>query len=174
MSERNTPVHLRVVASNPEPKSRAQLPARPSERQLSFPYPEPSSVFLVYIDAFAPSDFTKMVADRAPKWIIDARAVPRLDKIAGSRSSAFGLFEKHHVSYIDLFGRLGIKSYRNADSNPVFWGAAMYELLKDSERKGPYLFLFDNEEAMKSADKILPETMQNIVGGTVQLSMIGR
>lgn len=165
--------HLRLIVT-PAKASDPKRPtdAHPRDRQLAFPYPEVSAVFLVYVDSMGRDEFAKIVGDFTPRWIIDVRAVPRLDTIAASRLSAFHLFEKAKAAYVDLFGRLGIKSYRSAESNPAFWGSAVFELLRDSERKGPYLFLFDNEQLMKAADDVLPDVIQPVVGKTPHFALI--
>jgi hypothetical protein len=86
--------------------------------------------------------------------------------------SAFRLFEKAQAAYVDLFGRLEIKSYRSAESNPAFWASAVFDLLKSSERKGPYFFLFDDEQLMTSADYVLPDIILPIVGKAARFVMI--
>ncbi len=173
MTRRAMPPHLRLVPT----KAHSEIkPANylESAKQLSFPYPETSSVFLVYVDSFSRNDFADILSVYIPRWIFDVRAVPRLDTIAASRLSAFTLFEKNKVSYIDLFGRLGIKSYRSADSNPAFWSRSVVELLKNSESKGPYLFLFDNEKLLRAADKILPNIIKPVIGRSARFEQLKR
>ena len=174
MTEQERPPHLRLIFARTEKSQTAKSGApRPRERQLALPYPETTAVFFVYVDSMGREEFAKIVGDYAPRWIIDVRAVPRLDTIAPSRMLAFRLFERSKAAYVDLFGRLGIKSYRSAESNPAFWSGAVFDLLKNSERKGPYLFLFDNEQMMNSADHVLPDVMQPVVGKSAQFARIG-
>lgn len=165
MTDREAPSHLRLVLTRAEDNcDNTTKAARKREKQLAFPYPETSTVFLVYVETIGRDEFARILGDSVPRWIIDVRAVPRLDTIAASRLSAFNLFEKTAATYVDLFGRLGIKSYRSAESNPAFWSSAVFNLLRNSDRKGPYLFLFDNEQLMKTADDVLREAMLPIVG----------
>jgi hypothetical protein len=165
MTDREAPSHLRLVLTRAEGNcDNAAKIGRRTEKQLAFPYPETSTVFLVYVESMGRDEFARILGDFVPRWVIDVRAVPRLDIIAASRVSAFNLFEKAEATYVDLFGRLGIKSYRSAESNPAFWSSAVFNLLKNSDRKGPYLFLFDNEQLMKTADDVLPEAMLPVVG----------
>ncbi|WP_119422952.1 hypothetical protein [Desertibaculum subflavum] len=129
-------------------------------------------MFLAYVDSMRKDEFEKIVRELTPRWIIDVRAVPRLDTIASSRSAAFALFERCRAHYVDLFGRLGIKSYRAAESNPAFWGRAVFELLNGSERKGPYLFLFDNRPLLQIADKMLLEAIKPAVGKAAHIARL--
>jgi hypothetical protein len=174
MTDRSAPLHLRLVAAREPGDEKAAKPLPPRDKQLSFPYPETSTVFLVYIDSIGKEEFARILGDYAPRWIIDVRAVPRLDTIAASRLSAFTLFERAKASYVDLFGRLGIKSYRSVESNPAFWGNAVFDLLKDTEKKGPYLFLFDNEQLLRAADDVLPDVIMPVIGKTARFAHIGR
>lgn len=173
MTERPIPPHLRLIATQEQDYDKALKSWTLQDRQLCFPYPETSTVFLVYIESIGKDEFAQILGDYAPRWIIDVRAVPRLDTIAVSRLSAFTLFEKTKAFYIDLFGRLGIKTYSVAESNPAFWSSAVSELLKNSDRRGPYLFLFDNEQLLQMANDILPEIMQPLEGKLTRFTRIG-
>lgn len=172
MTERLAPPHLRLITSQKQSHDMATKSLHLQDKQLSFPYPETSTVFLVYIESIGKDEFARILGDYAPRWIIDVRAVPRLDTIAASRLSAFTLFKRTKASYIDLFGRLGITSYRVAESNPAFWSSAVFELLKNSDQRGPYLFLFDNERLLRIADDILPEVIQPVVGKSARFAHI--
>jgi len=172
MTERMVPPHLRLVTTQKQGGDKLTKCLEPQSKQLSFPYPDASTVFLVYVGSIGKDAFAQILGDYAPRWIIDVRAVPRLDTIAGSRLSAFAFFERTKTSYIDLFGRLGIRSYCVAESNPAFWSSAVFKLLKNSDRKGPYLFLFDNERLLQIADDILPEVIQPVVGKSARFTHI--
>jgi hypothetical protein len=118
-------------------------------------------------------EFAKIIGELTPRWFLDIRAVPRLDTIAASRLSAFQMFQRAKVSYVDLFGQLGIRSYRSADSNPAVWGNAVTQLLQASGRKGPYLFLFDDESLFQAADDLLPSVIKSAIGKTARFARIG-
>ena len=163
--------HLRLIITEKSHSTAPEL-LHHGHQQLSLPYPETSSVLLVLLEAIGKNEFSQILEEFAPNWIIDVRAVPRLDKIAVSRLSAFTLFEKFHTSYVDLFGRLGIKSYRAAESNPAFWSGAVIELLKNSNQKGPYFFLFDNEELLSATCKVLPSFIEPLIGKTPRFAQI--
>ena len=164
--------HLRLIVSEEGEHGAAKKASLPRHEQLSFPYPETSTVFLVNLDCIGKDEFEKILGAYTPRWIIDVRAVPRLDTIAASRLSAFTLFEKSKASYVDLFGRLGIKSYRVAESNPAFWSGAVAELLRKSDRKGPYFLLFDDEQLLRVADDVLPEVIKPVVGKAARFARI--
>jgi hypothetical protein len=136
--------------------------------ECSFPHAEASTVLLVFVDSIGKDEFARILGEHAPGWIIDVRAVPRLDTIAVSRLSAFSLFERASASYVDLFGRLGIKSYRVAESNPAYWRNAVFDLLNGSDREGPYLFLFDDEPLFF----ILPGVIELVLGKAPRVAHI--
>ncbi len=172
--EREGGGHLRLIyTGRQEPRSKELRAEQPQERQLAFPYPEESTVFLVYIETMGRDEFAKFVGEVIPRWIFDVRVVPRLDTIASSRLSAFHIFQKAKAAYVDLFGRLGINSYRSADSNPAFWGNAVTELLQESDRKGPYIFLFDDESLFRAAENLLPDVIKPAIGKAARFARIG-
>lgn len=165
--------HLRLVVTNSDQRTvKRATPSQPEGHQLSFPYPEVTAVIFVYLEAMGREEFAAILGELAPRWIFDVRTVPRLDLIAASRPSAFALFERCKTSYVDLFGRLGIRSYRTAESNPAFWGTAVFDLLSNSERMGPYLFLFDDEQLMDSAISILPNLIKPVLGHAPQVAQL--
>lgn len=164
MTEQVISPHLRLIATRNEDWGSARKPSLPKDVQLSFPYHADSTVFFLSLGSMRNDEFVRIMVEYTPRWIIDVRAVPRLDTVAASRLAAFALFKKFSASYIDLFGRLQIKSYRVAESNPAYWGKEIFNLLKNFDRKGPYFFLFDNEQLLKVAAEILPEAMQPVVG----------
>lgn len=128
------------------------------------PYPETNAIYLLNADFVGYSEFLKVLEEYAPKWVIDVRVVPRLDTLAHSRSRAFELFHEQRANYIDLFGRLHVRSYRHADSNPAFWGKEVLTLLKAAKPAGPYLFLFDNQQLIGTSEQLLPEILLPLVG----------
>jgi hypothetical protein len=172
MKKRAATSHLRLIESGERGHSTAKKASIRRHEQLSFPYPETSTVFLVHLASIGKCEFEQILVAYMPRWIIDVRAVPRLDTIAASRLSAFTLFEKSKASYVDLFGRLGIKSYRVAESNPAFWSGAVAELLKNYDPKGPYLFLFDDEQLLRVAGDVLPEVIKSVVGRAARFALI--
>lgn len=166
--------HLRLIFAAPrERESKGPGVEWPQDRQLAFPYPEESTVFLVYVETMGRDEFAKIVGEFTPRWIFDVRAVPRLDTIASSRLSAFRMFQKAKAAYVDVFGRLGIRSYRSADSNPAVWGDAVSQLLRESDRKGPYLFLFDDESLLRAANDLLPNFIGPAIGKSARFARIG-
>jgi len=165
--------HLRLVVTNSERRAGNQMPASSvDDQQLSFPYPEITAVIFVYLKDIGREEFADILGALRPRWVIDVRTVPRLDLIAASRPAAFALFEKAKATYVDLFGRLGIRTYRTAESNPAFWGRAVFDLLSNSERMGPYLFLFDDEQLMESAFEILPNLIKPVLGHAPQVAHV--
>lgn len=166
--------HLRlVVTMSDEPRVAKPRTKNDLPEQLALPYPEETAVFLVFVETMDRDKFARIVGDYTPRWVIDVRTVPRLDTIAGSRPSAFHLFRKSKAAYVDLFGKLGIRSYRSADSNPAVWGIAVSDILRGSDRKGPYLFLFDDESLLQAADRLLPGLIKPVIGKRAHFARIG-
>lgn len=172
--ERHSGPHLRLVEEPDKIIDAESLVKCREHQQLAFPYPEVSTAFFLRIDRFTREEFARTLGNLTPRWIIDVRAVPRLDTVARSRSSAFDLFANAKVEYIDLFGRLGIRSYKSADANPVFWSRTVLRILAASERKGPYFFLFDDEELLFAADRILAPTLKSLVGSSTRIAHINQ
>jgi hypothetical protein len=160
--KRPLPAHLRIVSS--EARNSPASGRRMEPVQLEFPYPGRSTVFLVNIEALTVREFGELFGLFSPRWIIDVRSVPRMDKIAPSRNSAFSLFNNRNSSYVDLFGRLKIKSYRVVEANPSFWAPQLAALLEDAKAKGPYMFLFDNVPLLERSELILRDAFGEIVG----------
>lgn len=173
MNNREVP-HLRLIVTRTDGTGKTARSSMPRGHQLAFPYPKTSTVVFLHVATIRRDEFTKILGDYMPRWIIDVRAVPRLDTIADSRRSAFTLFERARASYVDLFGRLGIKSYGAVESNPAFWSSAVSDLLLQSDRTGPYLFLFDNEQLLSSADRILPAVIKRVVGKAAHFARLGQ
>jgi hypothetical protein len=119
------------------------------------------------------NEFRKVVGEVMPRWIFDVRAVPRFDTIVGSRPSAFHLFAKAKAAYVDVLGKVGATSYRSADSNPAVWGNVVCEILRISDRKGPYLFLFDDKSLFQASDEILPRIVKPVIGKEAHFSILG-
>ena len=141
-------------------------------RQLSLRFPDSLAFFFVCVASMDIDEFFSVIDRCRSSWIIDVRAVPRFDIITTSRRSAFKLFQMTDATYIDLFGRLGIQSYRSEESDPTKWGMAIRDLLKEAKRKGPYVFLFDNQELLRDAHRVLPDMLRSIVGPKAHFSSI--
>ncbi|HEY4369682.1 MAG TPA: hypothetical protein VGN07_20780 [Steroidobacteraceae bacterium] len=161
------PAHLKLVSTK-DADEHIDVDRRSVEQsghQLSFPYPDSDTTYLLFLDEVDKPAFKRMATLLAPQWIFDVRTVPRLDMIASSRISAFALFEQLRASYIDVFGRLNVKSYRSVESNPAFWCETVTEILCASKRKGPYFFLFDDLPLLEISSKVLASALSASQGG---------
>lgn len=164
MSKRETAPHLRLIVDRRTAPSTMMRDEKRREEQLSFWYPESSTILLLAVAGMDGETFMKVLERLRPRWVIDTRTVPRFDILAASRPAAFKLFERLGATYVDLFGRLGIKSYDSEESNPAIWGEGLIEILKKSERKGPYVVLLDNERLRTRTRLVLQETMGRLLG----------
>lgn len=169
MKERTVP-HLRLVVA--AGKGEDARPHPPGAFQLSFPYPEPSSVTLLQLQGATPDLLPKMVEKLAPHLIFDVRVTPHLDVIAKSRAAAFSLFSQRKITYIDLFGRLSINSYHSVDANPSFWAPRLSEFAESTPMRGPYLFLFDNLHLMEATLLVLPNVFQRRIDKKATFSVV--
>lgn len=172
MSAREPTSHLRLVVRGPRAGSPESPESENSPQQLSLWYPDPSAIFLVCVTWMGREEFVAVLERCLPQWVIDVRVVPRFDRIAASRSEAFRLFERLGVTYVDLFGRLGIRSYASTESNPTKWGDAVADLLRNSSRRGPYVFLLDDEKLTARTRLILPSVVREVVGGGLRIETI--
>lgn len=169
MNSGRWPSYLRLATSQDQPELERDTDSRKAQ-QLSLPYPVPHAVVLLNVENISRTTFLSLVEKTSPRWIIDARAVPRLDTLAGTRSYAFQLFQKLKADYVDLFGRLKITNYRTAEANPAFWSNAVVDLLKESPHLGPYLFLFDDSLMLRAAGEIFPESLKPAIGDAILVS----
>lgn len=165
--------HIRLIFTANTPLANSSQPAE-RNRQLAFPYPESGTIFFTDIGGMGRQEFAKILTETGVRWIFDVRVVPRLDGIAPSRAAAFHMFQKAKATYVDLFGLLDIKSYRTAMANPALWGVSVGELLRESERKGPYLFLFDDLPLMQAAEDLLPPIIKPMIGKGMCVARLGR
>ena len=172
MSARQSTPHLRLVVRQPRSGSAGSSEGEPRPEQLSFWYPDSSVVFLLCVAWMGREEFGAGLRRCVPQWVIDIRTVPRFDRIAASRNEAFALFEGLGATYVDLFGRLGITSYDSMESNPNNWGRAVVDLLENSDRLGPYVFLLDNEKLTARTRLVLPRVMGEVVGDGLRIETI--
>ena len=140
--------------------------------QYSLPYPDPLAVFLALVVAMPSDHFIRLLVDNCASWVIDIRVAPRFDTLMCLRDSAFRLFRARNVSYVDLFGRLGVRSYRSAASNPGLCGVDLCQLLSESDRHGPYVLLFDDQKLMLSAGNVLPGMLRGVLGENIHFSRV--
>lgn len=161
--------HLRLVHDTDS--SAYATPWR--SEQLPLPYLDPYTVVLLDVEKFDVHAFGHLLESLRPKWIVDTRTAPRLDTLAGTRSFAFQLFEHYGATYVDLFGALGLATYRHSRANPASWGKGLGELFKNSTSpSGPYVLLFDNEDLMGASAKLLGPEIKSGLNKAVSVSLM--
>ena len=158
-----------------------RLVARPRAKGASAPTaidraprapPDTKAVFFVSVKDMESDVFFPLLEGWPSSVVVDVRAVPRFDVIAHSRRYAFKCFQRMEATYIDLFGRLGIRSYSSEKARPARWAAPLYGILKNIERKGSCVFLFDHDDLMRAAQETLPDLVRAIVGDEVRFTTI--
>jgi hypothetical protein len=163
------PLHLKLVISQEE------APSVKTERrssQLAFPFPERRSLVLADLSNFESGKFLERLVEIQPKWIFDIRAVPRFDNVARSRQYAFQCFEDVGARYIDVFGRLGISSYKSVEANPLIWAKSIPSFMDSAEPDGPFLFLFDEQGILKLAHDRLGHHFSGLLGPGLSISYL--
>jgi hypothetical protein len=170
--------HLRLVstrdaASGPDKASSdARGGVRRHAEQLALPYLDPFTIVFANVQSIDQATFANIMASLRPKWIIDARVTPRMDILAGTRSNAFKIFGSYGVEYVDLFGQLGLGTYRSADVNPNLWIDTVGEMIATSRKPmGPYLALFDNDNLMSASKIPFVTTLNKSLGQETSLAL---
>ena len=171
VAKRKRTLHLRLIFDQEKGEKPANV-CLESPEQISLPYPDRVAVIFALVTPMNRQEFVELIIQNTPSWVIDARVAPRFDTLACSREAAFKLFQEKNVTYVDLFGRLGVKSYRSAESNPAVWGDRLCNLLVESKREGPYVLLFDNQPLMVSAGNVLPRMIRGSLGDEVHFRRI--
>ena len=155
------PIHLRLISST-ENLSREDGPSNSEPRQLELSLPDDKSVIMIDAQAISQHAFHAFLQEIAPKLLFDARVVPRLDLLAGSRQQAFQWFSEHGCCYVDLFGRLDVASRHSVSINPAIWTDACIELLESKgSRGGPYVFIFDDREILDAAEEVVTRAFRD-------------
>lgn len=174
MAKKKGALHLRLIFEKETGEASTGVGLETPE-QISFPFPSPDGVpfILALVATMNRGDFIELVNQNMSAWVIDVRVAPRFDTLVCSREAAFRLFREQNVTYVDLFGRLDVKSYRSAESNPALWGNRLCNLLTESKRGGPYVALFDNHSLMMSAGNVLPPMVQGALGEDIHFHRIG-
>lgn len=158
--------YLRLLESHVLPDSflsKKNIALQRGAEQLSLPYLEPSTIVLANVDDVGTSQFIDILASIMPKWIVDARVSPRFDTIAGTRTHAFRMFQRVNANYFDLFGQLGLASYRTANANPEFWGEVMFRMIRASNTPhGPFLILLESTELIEASKATLTAKFNSV------------
>lgn len=171
MAGRKGAHHLRLIFDQDKGGKLDNVCLEPQE-QIPLPYLDRTEFILALVTTMSWREFVELVIKNMASCVIDVRAAPRFDTLACSREAAFRLFQEQNTAYVDLFGRLGVKSYRSAESNPAVWGHGLCNLLVGSERGGPYVLLFDNHTLMMSAGNVLPRMVRGALGEEVHFRRI--
>ncbi len=181
MTARKDASHLRLIYDQEKIVGPANVCLEPPEQlslgldapeQSSIAHPERLAFILALVTTMNWRDFVDLISGNMTSWVIDVRVAPRFDTLAWSRETAFRIFQEQNAIYVDLFGRLKVKSYRSAALNPVIWGRELCTMLVDSEREGPYMLLFDDRALMVSAGNVLPAMAQEALGSKVNFRRI--
>lgn len=176
MNRDHSAPYLRLVDEADSARSTTRnLNSRSGDRnqQLALPYPDPFTAFFLDVNGIGVDRFVSLLRSMGPKWIIDARATPRLDMLGGSRSYAFRFFDNLGAEYVDLFGRLGLATYRSVDANPASWSDMVSRIVSSSARPfGPFLVLFDNADLLRASAEMLPQSLRRTLGRAVSCAVM--
>ena len=155
------PMHLRLISST-ENLSRDATPSNWEPIQLELSLPDDKSAVMIDAQATSQHAFHAFLQQVAPELVFDARVVPRLDLLAGSRQQAFQWFSESGSCYVDLFGRLNVASRHSVSVNPAIWTDACIDFLKSKRnRGGPYVFIFDDSEILNAAEEMVTQALRD-------------
>ncbi|MBF0332278.1 MAG: hypothetical protein HQL40_01360 [Alphaproteobacteria bacterium] len=173
MRRRTVPPYLKLVASGGD-----ALAAKPCEpvgkpQQLALPYPEPMAVMLADVQGMGRDRFKSLLDELAPRWVIDLRAVPTFQGLAGSRSYAFRMFDSINATYVDILGRLASHNPAGAGAATGDWVPELRELMHAAP-PGPYLFLFDDPGLMTEAAHVVPPVLKAAMRKKPRMSILTR
>lgn len=167
MTSPRRPVNfLRIVELPREPTPfNAETLTRPAWQSTLFATEHPSLLAFIEFARISESDFLTFVTSGRPKFVFDLRRVPRFDIGNLNRRLVFSLFTQSSTRYVDLSGRLGAKSERDArlDPRPV-----VDHLLKSGRGNtapfGPIGFLVDHPQFQESYISDLVEALPSAPG----------
>lgn len=158
--------HLRLVSevSNSERPSKTELSLTEKNNvKPSFCFNEKADlIFVREADILRNDDFLKLLENFNTRWIFDIRTTPRFDFLAPNRSIAFNIFTSMNINYIDIVGSLGADTHCSRDSKPEEWSKFVISRLNESEVfYGVCLFIFDDEDILRRAERVVPSEIKN-------------
>lgn len=155
--------HLRLVDPAIAPPNHTKTSHDNSgAKQLSlFEVGEPNLIFSMEQSILRANEFNALVGKYNPKVFFDLRIAPRLDFVAPSRVVAFKIFSELKLSYVDVFGALGVNSYNAMQASPEMWSELVGEsLLSLRSRNMTSMFVFDDIDILNRANFILPSFLK--------------
>ncbi|WHZ13631.1 MAG: hypothetical protein OJF52_000464 [Nitrospira sp.] len=159
MDSRRDVLHLKLVSGKTTGASSSDSSSEEEIQSTLFPMAIPSQmVFINTARLIRANSFIDLLEEVTPKSVIDLRPVPRFDFCGLNRTTAFDLFERYALNYVDVTGLQGITSKHHEGLKPE----TMVHFLKDileavgKPSEGPLVFLFDNDELMFLAAEIFP------------------
>lgn len=132
--------------------------------QMALPFAVPHLlVFTQTTDFNVAGLFEQFSRALNPSVLVDMRISPRLEFIGATRSQTFDYFKSMQIDYKDVFGKVGITSYADAEEKHVAISKAVAEIL---ERAKPsdcsVLFFFDDPGFMSRCRRIFDPVFEII------------
>ncbi|WP_431101056.1 hypothetical protein [Roseateles noduli] len=118
--------------------------------QLSLSFAAPAVLVQVLCQDFEGGvSFVDFLDAIAPRFIADMRVSPRLDFICPSRNQTLEFLAARQISYRDILGRIGAKSYDDATArrNEALTALSAFAEFSD---EGPILSLFDDQTFLQN------------------------
>lgn len=149
--------------------------------QLSLPFAAPHLlVFTLTPDFNVAGLFQQFAQSLRPRLLIDMRMSPRLEFIGTTRSQTFDYFKSMQIDYKDVFGKVGIGGYVDAEERHQVLGIAVAQILETFEpSEGPALFFFDDpgfmsrcRRSFEAAFEIVDMDRQSIQRRAVDSSLL--
>jgi hypothetical protein len=142
--------------------SKPQRPASAGQLPL-FSDEGPALLGVIDMARISSSQFIDIVASLKPTMALDLRPLPEFSIGKLTRRSAFSLFEQHQVLYVDVTGRLGVLSRRDARLNSALIVEELGRILQDTPRQrsmGPLLVLVDDVEVATASAQTFPTRLK--------------
>jgi hypothetical protein len=105
----------------------------------------PALLAFVDLERATEADFLTVLVGAQARFVIDLRLVPRFDIGGMNRKLVFSLFGQAGTQYVDISGRLGLSSNRDARLNPPILVDHLHQIIFVSTTPfdGPIVFLVD-------------------------------
>jgi hypothetical protein len=116
----------------------------PGIQETLFPFPESRSLIFVRFSDVSQNQFTSLIENLRPSFVIDLRRVPRFDVGRLNRQLAFQLFMKNQCIYLDF------STVDESRSQKL-----MMVLRKTEAQPKPILFLTDGASGKKIDESVV-------------------
>lgn len=147
MSGSSRPAFLKLVHSSDVAYSDDDQAFGVQPERLFFPTSSPNTLTFLDWNTTSLSNLIDVLTITKPKMVLDFRVTPRFNLETLNRRAFFNILAEQGAEYVDLFGRIGISSLKDADANPTLIASRVADIAANqaSVRNGPFVVLHDDE-----------------------------